>query len=386
MTPKQMQQAIQVSIEQGNTDLIKPPEDAVKNKLETPESVFQGLDKIGFGYKTKAVDWHGLTMSYIDEQRVYDVATGKIAYGEPSKDEVFLCLHGQPMWSFLYRKMIPVFLSNGIGEPTYSVDFPNEPPRTLVRNRVICPDLIGFGRSSKPTNDDVYTYEFHISSLVNFILALGLYKQTDGSMTRRVTLVVQDWGGLLGLVIPSLFPKDSPFTRLIVMNTILPIGRPAGKGFLAWREYAGGKDYNIGKMVKRGHPHISKEEEDAYNLPWPSERFKAGVRKFPLLVPLAPENPADAFGVFARSFYQNEFWNRPGARMFFCFGLKDPVFGTQEVTRTLLADLGGTEKMTIIQHAHAGHFVQETGGAFVAQQAMLAFNSVDRVHIPKNKL
>jgi len=375
MTPAELQSTINESIAK-RTSLIYPPKEAVNNKLETPDSAFQGLDKLGFGYTPRTLDWHGLNIKYIDESVLYDAATGKTvetAKGRDVKEEVFLCLHGQPMWSFLYRKMIPVLLHANVGQPTYNVDHANAPPSTLVRNRVICPDLVGFGRSSKPTSDAVYTYDFHIKSLAHFVVEMGLYKQREEGLTRRVTMVVQDWGGILGLLIPALFSKQhSPFTRLIVMNTILPIGRAAGKGFESWRAFAGGKDYDIGKMIKRGHPHVTQAEQDAYNMPWPGTEYKAGVRKFPLLVPLSPDNPADAYGMFAQSFYQDVFWTYPDARIFMCIGLKDPVFGTPSVTQTLLEDLGGASRMTVLEHPHAGHFVQEFGG-YVAQQALHAF-------------
>lgn len=120
---------------------------------------------------------------------------------------MFLCLHGQPTWSYLYRKMIPVFVSAGY--------------------RVVAPDLFGFGRSDKPVNDNVYTFEFHRNALVRFVERLNL---------TNITLVCQDWGGLLGLSLPIAPSLKGRFARLIVMNTMIACGDvPLGQGFKAWR-------------------------------------------------------------------------------------------------------------------------------------------------------
>src|SRR4051812_4682170 len=128
--------------------------------------------------------------------------------GSTAADHVFLCLHGQPTWSYLYRRMIPVFLSAGA--------------------RVVAPDLFGFGRSDKPVAEAAYTFDFHRDSLIALIQLLDL----DG-----VTLVCQDWGGLLGLTIPMELPQR--FKRLLVMNTALGTGdTPLSTGFIAWRAWS----------------------------------------------------------------------------------------------------------------------------------------------------
>ena len=164
--------------------------------LKTPPERFADLP--GFTWKAHSRDdlpgFSGLAMAYIDEG--------------PAGAPVFLCLHGQPTWSYLYRRMIPHFLAAG--------------------GRVVAPDFFGFGRSDKPADDAAYTFDFHRNSLLALVRALDL---TD------ITLVVQDWGGLLGLTLPMEMPER--FSRAIVMNTALPTGDlPLGKGFLDWRAFA----------------------------------------------------------------------------------------------------------------------------------------------------
>ena len=152
--------------------------------LKTPPERFANLP--GFAWHGHSRDdlpgYSGLTMSYLDEG--------------PTTAPVFFCLHGQPTWSYLYRRMIPHFLATG--------------------SRVVAPDFFGFGRSDKPADDAIYTFDFHRNSLLALVRALDL---------KDVTLVVQDWGGLLGLTLPTAMPER--FSRLIVMNTALPTGEVA---------------------------------------------------------------------------------------------------------------------------------------------------------------
>ena len=167
-----------------------------------------------------------------------------------------LCLHGQPTWCYLYRKMIPVFLAAGY--------------------RVVAPDFFGFGRSDKPVDDAVYTFSFHRGMLMRFIEALDL---------QRVTLVVQDWGGLLGLTLPMEYPDR--IDRLIVMNTGLGVGRSPGPGFDAWKAFVAAKpDFEIGALMQRSVTGLSAAEAAAYDAPFPDRRYRAGVRRFPALVPV----------------------------------------------------------------------------------------------------
>jgi haloalkane dehalogenase len=162
--------------------------------VRTPEERFAVLP--GFDFAPRYVDdlrgFKSLRIHYLDE--------GTALAGA----RTFLCLHGQPTWSYLYRKMVPVFVAAG--------------------HRVVAPDLLGFGRSDKPVDDAAYTFDFHRSMLMRFIEALDL---------TRVTLVVQDWGGLLGLTLPMEYPER--IERLIVMNTALAIGRSPGPGRHMWQ-------------------------------------------------------------------------------------------------------------------------------------------------------
>ena len=205
--------------------------------LKTPPERFTNLS--GFPWKAHSRDdlsgFSGLTIAYID--------------AGPATAPVFLCLHGQPTWSYLYRRMIPHFLAAG--------------------GRVVAPDFFGFGRSDKPADDATYTFDFHRNSLLALVRALDL---TD------ITLVVQDWGGLLGLTLPMEMPER--FSRAIVMNTALPTGDlPLGKGFLDWRAFANSQpDMAIGKLLARACPHLSPAEAAAYDAPYPDARYKGGVR------------------------------------------------------------------------------------------------------------
>ena len=219
-------------------------------------------------------------MSYLDEG--------------PRTAPVFLCLHGQPTWSYLYRRMIPHFLATG--------------------SRVVAPDFFGFGRSDKPADDAVYTFDFHRGSLIAFVRALDL---------KDVTLVVQDWGGLLGLTLPMEMPER--FSRLIVMNTALPTGEvPLPKGFLDWRAFSNSQpDMAVGKLMARACPHLSAAEAAAYDAPFPDATYKAGVRRFPNLVPEFPDSAGAALERAARDFWRN-IWQGPSVM---AIGMADPVLG-----------------------------------------------------------
>ena len=292
--------------------------------LRTPDERFAALP--GYAFAPHYIDdldgYAPLRMHYIDEG----------ARNAP----VALCLHGQPTWSYLYRKMIPAFLAAGM--------------------RVIAPDFVGFGRSDKPTDESVYTFDFHRAALVALIERLAL---TD------ITLVCQDWGGLIGLTIPMDMPER--FSRLIVMNTTLGTGDvPLGEGFLAWRAFCNrSPDMAIGALMKRGVAGLSDEEAAAYDAPFPDARFKAGVRRFPNLVPDHPGAPGAALSRRAR-----DFWSRDWAgKAFMAVGMKDPVLGpaTMAALRENIRNCPPP-----LELAEAGHFTQETGAAIV-EAAMKAF-------------
>jgi haloalkane dehalogenase len=281
--------------------------------LKTPPERFAALP--GFPWRAHSRDdlpgYSGLAMSYLDEGM--------------ANAPVFLCLHGQPTWSYLYRRMIPHFLATG--------------------SRVVAPDFFGFGRSHKPAEDAVYTFDFHRNSLLAYVRALDL---TD------VTLVVQDWGGLLGLTLPPEMPER--FSRVIVMNTALPTGDvPLSKGFLDWRAFSSGHpDMAVGKLMARACPHLTPAEAAAYEAPYPDARYKAGVRRFPNLVPEFVDSPGAAIGRAAREFWRHE-WR---GRSIMAIGMTDPVLGPP-VMRTLHRDIRDCPPP--LEFTDAGHFVQEWG-------------------------
>jgi pimeloyl-ACP methyl ester carboxylesterase len=245
----------------------------------------------------------------------------------PASAPVFLCLHGQPTWSYLYRRMIPHFLAAG--------------------GRVVAPDFFGFGRSDKPADDAVYTFDFHRNSLVAFVRALDL---------RDVTLVVQDWGGLLGLTLPMEMPER--FDRLIVMNTALPTGEvPLPKGFLDWRAFSNSQpDMAVGRLMARACPQLTAAEVAAYDAPFPDATYKAGVRRFPNLVPEFPDSSGAAIERAARDFWRST-WSGPSVM---AIGMADPVLGPP-VMRALHRDIRGCPPP--LEFAEVGHFVQEWGDA-----------------------
>ena len=287
--------------------------------LRTPDDRFAGLP----GY-TFAPHWHehasGLRMHYLDEG---------------GGDDVFLCLHGQPSWSYLYRTMIPIFARAG---------------------RVVAPDLFGFGKSDKPTSQDTYTFDFHRQSLVDLIVALDL---------RNVTLVCQDWGGLLGLTIPP-FMADR-FARLVVMNTGFGTGEvPLGPGFDAWKAFNRSQpDMDLAALFTRAAPTLTPAEAAAYAAPYPDATYKAGVRQFPELVPASRDAGGAHISRAARDWWRDE-W---AGRSFMAVGAADPVIGVDAMA-ALRRDICGCPEPLVI--AAAGHFVQEHGEE-VATAALAAF-------------
>lgn len=278
--------------------------------LRTPDARFAGLP--GWlhdpRYFTRA-----------DGQRLHYVDVGRSLGGK-----TWLCLHGQPTWSYLYRRMIPVLATTG---------------------RVIAPDFLGFGRSDKPVDEAIYTFDFHRNALLGLIEALNL---------RNIVLVVQDWGGLIGLTLPMAMPDR--FTGLLVMNTALGTGdERLSEGFLAWRDYSNrNPDMDIGRLMQRSCPHLTPEEAAAYNAPYPDATYKAGVRRFPNLVPDRPDAPGAAVSRKARDFWRND-WQ---GTSLMAIGMKDPVLGPQ-VMRALHGHIRNCPPP--LEIADGGHFLQEWG-------------------------
>ncbi|HKN30203.1 MAG TPA: haloalkane dehalogenase [Roseiarcus sp.] len=291
------------------------------NVLRTPDERFADLP--GYPFSPHYFDGgHGLRMHYLDEG----------ARAAP----VALCLHGEPTWSYLYRKMIPAFLTAGL--------------------RVVAPDFFGFGRSDKSEDEAIYTFAFHRDAMIALIEALDL---------TRVMLVCQDWGGLIGLTLPMDMPGR--FERLLAMNTALATGDgPLGEGFLAWRAFSNSKpDMDIAELMKRSTPALTDAEAAAYAAPFPDARYKAGVRRFPNLVPDRPDADGAALSRRARDFWSKD-WS---GESFLAVGMRDPVLGPPAM-RLLRQNIRGCPPP--LELAEAGHFTQEAG-AVIVEAAMASF-------------
>lgn len=262
----------------------------------------------------------GLRLHYLDE-------------GPRDAPLTWLCLHGNPAWSYLYRKMIPVFLQAG--------------------HRVVAPDMPGFGRSDKPKKEAAHRFSWHRQVLLECVERLDLH---------RVVLVVQDWGGLLGLTLPMAAPAR--YHGLLVMNTLLATGdTPLSAGFLAWRDMcARHPDFDVARLLARGNPHLAPEECEAYNAPFPDRGHRAALRAFPPLVPEHPQDEGAAISREAAAFWR-ERWQ---GRSLMAVGVQDPVLGLP-VMRALQAGIRGCPPPWQIEAA--GHFVQEHGQT-IAERAV----------------
>lgn len=289
--------------------------------LRTSDDRFADLD--GYDWDPSYVEIEGLRMHYLD-------------VGPKDATDVYLCLHGEPTWAYLYRKMIPVLTAAG--------------------GQVVAPDFFGFGRSDKPVDDAVYTYAFHRRTLLAFLEAMAL---------PPFTLVCQDWGGILGLSLPLDVPDS--IARLIVMNTALPTGElPPGPGFEAWKEFvATNPAFSVGGLMGRSVPGITEAERAAYEAPFPDRTYQAGVRRFPAIVPVTPDMDGAAQSKKAAAWWMNE-WSGP---TFMAVGVQDPVLGPPAM-RQLRKVLRGCPEPLVLEGA--GHFVQEAGDV-VAKAALEAF-------------
>ena len=297
--------------------------------LRTPDERFSMLP--GFPCEPHYVDdlpgYESLRMAYIDE-------------GPADAETVFLCLHGEPTWSYLYRKMLPVFTEAGC--------------------RVVAPDLFGFGRSDKPVDDAVYSFDFHRDSLLRLLERLDL---------RDIALVCQDWGGLLGLTLPMAMPAS--FTRLLVMNTGIPIGEPLSEGFGLWKGFAAvATEIPVGGLVALDAGEaLNLFDVMAYDAPFPDNRYKAGVRRFPQLVPVEPDMAGAELGVAAREFFSTR-WKGDS---FMAIGMRDNVLNEPVMMELKSIIRGCPEPMRVEE---GGHFVQEFGEP-IARAALKHFGLAD---------
>ncbi len=294
--------------------------------LRTPDERFENLDGFSFtpnyaevpcldGTTDKAIRVH-----YVDE-------------GPPDAAETLLLMHGEPSWCYLYRKMIPIFVEAGF--------------------RVIAPDLVGFGKSDKPASRDDYTYSRHVEWMDELLFAkLDLV---------NITLLCQDWGGLIGLRLLASDPDR--FARAVAANTGLPTGEgKTSEAFMAWQKFSQETpEMPIGAIiaggcVNRPNPQIIA----AYDAPFPDESYKEGARQFPILVPTSTDDPASKDNIEA--WKSLESFTKP----FMCaFSDGDPI--TRGADRLFVERIPGAQTVSHVTIEGAGHFLQEDQGQTLAK-------------------
>ncbi|GBD26115.1 Haloalkane dehalogenase 1 [bacterium HR30] len=284
--------------------------------LRTPDERFVNLP--GYPFEPRYVEVDGVRIHYVHEG--------------PRQAPPVLLLHGEPSWSYLYRKMIPRLVEAGL--------------------RVIAPDLVGFGRSDKPARREDYTYQRHVDWMLGFICALDL---------EHITLVCQDWGGLIGLRLVA--EHGQRFDRVVAANTFLPTGdQPMPEAFLTWQKFSQQTpELPIGQIIQMGCvSKLPPEVIAAYEAPFPDERYKAGARQFPLLVPTRPDDPASEPNRKAWEALRR--WRKP---FLTAFSDQDPITrGADSLLQALIPGAAGQPHTTI--HG-AGHFLQEDRGEELAQ-------------------
>lgn len=299
-----------------------------EDALRTPDSAFENLPAYPWSahYISDLPALAGLRMHYLDE-------TGRMEEGG-AKPLTYLCLHGNPAWSYLYRKMMMPLLRAG--------------------HRVVAPDLVGFGKSDKPKKESFHTFSAHREILFELVERLDL---------QDVILVVQDWGGILGLTLPMDAPHR--YRGLLVMNTTLACGdSPLSAGFLAWREMCGkNPQFDVARLLGRGNPQMSAAECAAYNAPFPDKGYRAALRAFPQRVP--DDETADGANISRQA---RQFWRaRWTGQTLMVIGAQDPVLGAP-VMQDLRTSLRGCGAPVLVEQA--GHFVPEHG----EQLAEMALN------------
>ena len=298
------------------------------NRLRTPDERFEGLADFDFEpHYLHVQDFEGgeLRLHYVDEG--------------PADAPPVLLMHGEPTWCYLYRKMIPIITEAGY--------------------RAIAPDLIGFGRSDKPADRQNYSYARHLAWVQSFIDQLDL---------QSVNLVCQDWGGLLGLRLVAANPDR--FASVVAANTFLPTGdMNLGEAFENWRRFSQETpEFHIAGVIKGGTVNpLPESVMQAYNAPFPDERYKEGARQFPTLVPARPDDPAAepnrrAWEVLAK-------WEKP---FLTAFSDSDPI--TSGAERFLQKNIPGAQGLEHPTIKNAGHFLQEDQGEALADVVVTFLN------------
>ncbi|WP_085297529.1 haloalkane dehalogenase [Cognaticolwellia mytili] len=289
--------------------------------LRTEDSCFEDLPDYNFSPNYLMVDdgeEGRLRVHYLDEG--------------PQDAEPILLMHGEPTWSFLYRKMIPILVKAG--------------------HRVIAPDLVGFGRSDKPTKPDDYTYQRHVDWMASLMRQLEL---------TSITLVCQDWGGLIGLRLAA--ENSACFYRIVAANTMLPTGdHDPGDAFKQWQVFSQEvPEFPTGKIISQATTtELSLAVIAAYDAPFPDEKYKAGARQFPLLVPITPDDPASEKNRAAWQVLSQ--WQKP---FLTAFSDSDPITaGGDKLMQKLIPGTKGQKHTTIV---NGGHFLQEDQGELLAK-------------------
>ncbi len=288
------------------------------NVFRTPDERFENLP--GYPYEPNYVEVDGLRLHHLDE----------------GSGPTVLCFHGEPDWSYLYRHMLDGLVESG--------------------HRVVCPDLVGFGRSDKPTDQGWYTYERHVECVTRHLEQVEL---------DDVTVVVQDWGGPIGL--RWAVEHADQVGRLVIMNTGLFTGR-VSKGFMAWREFAERTpDLPIG-MIMQGATttDLSPEVIAAYEAPFPNAESKAGAQRFPLLVPISAEDPGASEMAAVQQALGD--WSKPAL---VAFSDSDPVFPYPQSGDVFTALIPTAGEQVRIEGA--AHFLQEDRGPEIVQAILDAF-------------
>ena len=290
--------------------------------VRTPDERFENLP--GYPFAPNYAD--------IDDQ---DGGTLRVHWLDegPADGPLVLCMHGEPSWSYLYRKMIPVLVEAGC--------------------RVIAPDLVGFGRSDKPTEQSDYTFARHVEWMRQL-----LFDHLDLS---GITFFGQDWGGMIGLRLVGEHPDR--FDRVVIGNTGLPTGdNPPSEAFMNWRTFSQTvEDFAVGFMLQMASTtELSDAEVAAYDAPFPDDTFKAGARIFPTLVPITPDDPA---AVANRAAWETFLaWEKP---WILCFSDSDPVTAGGE--KAFMGRVPGAEGQPHVTIEGGGHFFQEDAGPQLAQ-------------------
>ncbi|HEY9158396.1 haloalkane dehalogenase [Candidatus Binatus sp.] len=280
--------------------------------LRTPDARFAHLPDFAFSAHYCEVtdpDGTAVRIHYLDE-------------GPPGAGPVLL-MHGEPSWSFLYRRIVASLAARG--------------------HRVVAPDLVGFGRTDKPADQSDHTYERHVRWMSDWLAATRL---------SAITLFCQDWGGLIGLRLVAAFPER--FARVVVANTGLPTGEGFSDGFNQWLEFSQSAPVlPIGQILSMGcRRALSEAEIAAYEAPFPDESFKAGARRFPALVPITPQHGSVAENQAAWKVLER--FTKP---FLTAFSDSDPVTkGGELIFQQRVPGAKGQKHVTV---ADAGHFLQE---------------------------